>query len=566
MANRRSSGSIIYEILIVLLTLLLIAVITVPDKIWKEEEFLTQTCRTNLNAIFEAERYHYRQTETYVDSLPALVSFIANDSTLQSKKRIYDLSQELVHALDATLNIPALSKLVPITKSLHEISSDLEFNERYFRKYQDIMQQKDELLSTIGAIDNQVEFPHFIFTKMYVDSLIRLREHLNEYTLQNAAQLAQRMVDSLQVHLPKIERPYVKSYWDNLHSRLMDFTNKINKTDIKHVSSVGDRIQKFSTRIDKSLQGLFQTNLEASVQMLTQYHVDLNQLYTKFLAPENFLLSQRYAMLQLGETEEMLLGLNESHLYCPDNHQPYLISINGAHFVVECPNLLDDFHDKIMAATEPLKSLSLFEYIHRIDTTLQATKHLMDADRPYFRRKTSLILDLKELMTDLDNFEGVFFYQYAKEIAAFLDTLDQAKQLSYLKPTIEDILNPMDTLAVRIETRNVSDLEQRFQALGKKIQRLDSTVAATRFPRSVRRKLHSYYPVYQQVFQAIEELKANMNSDEARILRQARATIEKDLLDVLKGRKERIHVIFFKTHINHGFVKDGEKSWEMESV
>ncbi|RMG67646.1 MAG: hypothetical protein D6715_04295 [Calditrichaeota bacterium] len=566
MANRRYSGSIIYEILIVLLTLLLIAVITVPDKIWKEEEFLTKTCRTNLNTIFEAERYHYRQTQTYVDSLPALVAFIANDSTLQSKKRIFDLSQELVRALDAILNVPALSQLVPITKSLHEISSDLEFNERYFRKYEDIMQEKDDLLSSIGAIDNQVEFPHFIFTKMYVDSLISLREHLNEYTLQNAAQLAQRLVDSLQLHLPQIERPYVKTYWDNLHSRLIDFTNRINKTDIKHVSSVGDRIQKFSARIDKSLQGLFQTDLDASVQMLTQYHVDLNQLYNKFLAPQNFLLSQRYAMLQLGETEELLLSLNESNFTCPDNHEHYIISIDGPHLVVECPNLLDEFHGKIVAASEPLKSINVFEYVHRIDTTLQATKKLMDADRPYFRRKTSLILDVKELMSDMVNFEGVFFYKYAKEIQSFLDTLDNTKRLSYLKPAIEDILNPMDTLAVRIEKRDVSDLEKRLQEIGKKIQKLDSTVAATRFPRSIRRKLHHYYPAYQQVFQVVEEMKSAMNPADAQVLRQTRKTIEKDLLDVLKGRKERVHVIFFKTHINHGFVKDGEKSWEMEAV
>ncbi|NOZ60114.1 MAG: hypothetical protein GXO74_00380 [Calditrichaeota bacterium] len=84
MAKDMSKGSIILEILIVILVVALIATILYPKKIWEQEEKNTQLCRSNMDRILKAELVFQKYHNTYTDSLPELVSFIRDDSTKQA--------------------------------------------------------------------------------------------------------------------------------------------------------------------------------------------------------------------------------------------------------------------------------------------------------------------------------------------------------------------------------------------------------------------------------------------------------------------------------------------------
>ncbi len=130
MAKKGYQGSIILELLIVLLALLLIAVILIPDKIWKEEEFLTKTCRYNINAIYEAERYHFRMKEAYTDSLPKLVTFIQGDSSLQTRNKIVQLTRSLYSVIQNVQDNPTIEAVATLSSALAEIQGDLRANER----------------------------------------------------------------------------------------------------------------------------------------------------------------------------------------------------------------------------------------------------------------------------------------------------------------------------------------------------------------------------------------------------------------------------------------------------
>lgn len=81
MARQKSKGSIILEILIVILIAALLATILYPKKVWKEEEKNTKTCRSNMDRILKAELVYQKFNNTYSDSLEGLISFIKNDST-----------------------------------------------------------------------------------------------------------------------------------------------------------------------------------------------------------------------------------------------------------------------------------------------------------------------------------------------------------------------------------------------------------------------------------------------------------------------------------------------------
>ncbi len=106
MAKAKSKGSIILEILIVILIAALMFTILYPKKVWDEVEKDTKKCRSNMDKILKAELVYQKYNNTYTDSLPELVDFITKDTT---KKVIEDyfyadtaLAEEMVKFLTET--------------------------------------------------------------------------------------------------------------------------------------------------------------------------------------------------------------------------------------------------------------------------------------------------------------------------------------------------------------------------------------------------------------------------------------------------------------------------------
>jgi hypothetical protein len=84
MAREKSKGSILLEIIAVILVVCLIVTILYPKKVWDEEDQNTADCRTNMDRILKAELVYQKFHNTYTDSLPGLVSFIKDDSTKEA--------------------------------------------------------------------------------------------------------------------------------------------------------------------------------------------------------------------------------------------------------------------------------------------------------------------------------------------------------------------------------------------------------------------------------------------------------------------------------------------------
>jgi hypothetical protein len=162
----------------------------------------------------------------------------------------------------------------------------------------------------------------------------------------------------------------------------------------------------------------------------------------------------------------------------------------------------------------------------------------------------------------MENIYNVFFYKYSKDYTTFANTLNSEKKLSVLKPMIEDILNPMDTLAMRIRTNNISDLEEELLSYNKELNNLDSLVAASRLSSRVKRNIKSYSEAFQPALDILDQIKSSFNPSFADAMSDARRALESDLLGALEGKEEPMYVIFNKKHINHGSIKNGETSWE----
>lgn len=81
MAKLKSRGSIILEILIVILIVALIATILYPKKVWRDADLNAAACRKNMDKILKAELVYLKYHNTYEDTLDKVISFIESDTT-----------------------------------------------------------------------------------------------------------------------------------------------------------------------------------------------------------------------------------------------------------------------------------------------------------------------------------------------------------------------------------------------------------------------------------------------------------------------------------------------------
>ncbi len=81
MSDHYGKGSIVYKILIVILTAALVASIWYPKKLWEQEERNTEICRYRMENLHNAELQYLRFHNGYTDSLEELINFVKTDSS-----------------------------------------------------------------------------------------------------------------------------------------------------------------------------------------------------------------------------------------------------------------------------------------------------------------------------------------------------------------------------------------------------------------------------------------------------------------------------------------------------
>jgi len=91
----KPKGSIVYELLAVLLIVALYFTLSYPAKLWKQEQKNTEECRRNMYHIYYAEVTYLNDSLVYADSLSKVVNHILDDTTRKNLR--------LFTSLDSTL-------------------------------------------------------------------------------------------------------------------------------------------------------------------------------------------------------------------------------------------------------------------------------------------------------------------------------------------------------------------------------------------------------------------------------------------------------------------------------
>lgn len=557
-------GSLVLKIVIVLLIFLLVVVIAVPEKIWTEEELITNQSRRNMISIYEAEQFFFRKTGEFTTNLDTLVTVIKSDTSLLQRKQLVDLTHEIYQILGNTLDIPSLQSLLVISKSVREVQGDIVANERYFEKYEGLNGTKDVIFMNLNRFDSSAAFPRFCSTKSLVDSLDELKNRINEYRLQNSAYHAQIYIDTILAVLPEVEKSTVSEFWGDLNNKMDQFIKDADNTDIKKVTNVVDRLKRFKDRINGSIRIFVGSNTQGDINELSNQRSKLNAVYQSFISSEYFQLTQRFGLLDLTGTDSTLLTFGPDNFTGPDSKENYIVEKKKESILIESPNLLDEFANRNREIVQDIKDNNLFNQFSSLNQTLDSTEHLMNQQIPLIRRYGNILLNIKEIIAEIKNLKAIKTYGSIENLQALVDTIQTEKKLSVLEPIFVETLTPMDSLAARVRNKNIGDLEEKLKYLGDKIQEVDSMMADLKLPSRTRKEIQPIYPAYEPVFSVLTNMKSAMNNDLADKIETTANELEKSMNQVKNGYNEPVYVIFKKKHINHGYIKNGVKSWEEE--
>jgi hypothetical protein len=142
----RGKGSIVLELLAVVLAAALIFTLTYPAKLWKAEAKNQKECRENIQHVYYAEVTYLDNKLAYTDTLKNVVDFILSDTSGQALKRFANLDSILGQEIIKTFK--GVNDLVTITV------------DSVFGEGPDSMKTLTKSIKVSALVDSMLSFAH----------------------------------------------------------------------------------------------------------------------------------------------------------------------------------------------------------------------------------------------------------------------------------------------------------------------------------------------------------------------------------------------------------------------
>lgn len=268
MANEKARGSILYEILIVILAVALVASIMYPKKLTDEELAKTKICRDRMSNIFNAELQYQRYNSVYNDTLSKVIDFLRT-----SEQYAHYIDSVIVGGIDSILTklneyktqqgfiASHFASVLDTTMldSLANLQQDIKMDSRRLAGFVEFIHDRmknlpnmpiDELKSAFVIVDSK----KFTLDMDIVRNLIESGK-LQEAAVANNSVLAtinsviaqfqsvregisqykDARLDSLR-NCPTVHRPYVLVHVDTSTIKYLNIYCPIDSTDMEAIA------------------------------------------------------------------------------------------------------------------------------------------------------------------------------------------------------------------------------------------------------------------------------------------------------------------------------------------
>ncbi|NOX90840.1 MAG: hypothetical protein GXO77_17710 [Calditrichaeota bacterium] len=563
MSKQEAKGSIVLELIILILVAALVAVILIPGKIWKEQEQEKKTAHYNMMSIYEAEKYYKKLTGKFTTDPAELINTVRSDSNLIRKQKVVNYTRELMRNFNNYLASPYIKHIARIKKNIDQIVDDIESNNYHFRTIDEINNEANELKIQLGNFENSPEYPEFVRVLNYIDSLLQVRQTISDNTLQvNALKIAY-ITDSLQVYLKKVNPVVLKERWAPLSDRLEKFIKMIKHSELVRVTSVADRLEDFKKRVDDSFNQLQNIDINTEVEKINVLRQRLDEMYQRFLKDYN--ITSQLALNRLPEADSLIIHLTETNFYSPINDQRYkMIFDQDSQFVkIESPVLLDELKEKAQPIVDEINNLPFLnlmgQYVAMTDSVLKKANLV----RRNFRKNTDLFIVYKELEDLQSRYQNLSIMEAYRNLADFVEITPKCESYSRIKELVEKGLTAAQ-IYDQVYAENVfTNLDSLHSDVQKKLNEFNELLLKIK-KRNRRAKIETFEGEQRTLDSLLTAFK---NAKDDQLLNNLKK-IEKQLEDLYvfasEGKKIRVYGIFDKEIKNFGYIYKDVRSWEEE--
>ncbi len=559
MSKSEGQGSILLKLIILILVVGLILVIKIPGDIWQEEKSEVEKARANMMSIYESELFYFRKHQQFTTDPSELISTIRQDSTLLRKQEIVNKTRKLSFLIDSFLDVPYLEALNSIDVNMKNIVEDLTTNRRNFKRFEDILNEAEDIRLGVNGLIGSSEFPNYTFVALYTDSLKILRRDLTDYTLQLAASRAKWLADTVHSALGDVKIKALEEAWKPLSERLSKFVKRVNRSELVSVTSVGDRVKDFKQKVDKAFAKISKLNIEQELNKSLEKAKSLDQIYNEFL--NDYIITTNYAQFRLSEADSLVLHLTEENFYSPINKEMYIITIldDSSAVRVESPVLLKELKEKAQKVATKINDLNLLPKYKAYLDTLVSIRDKGQKIRKRLKRNTDIFIKFKEMEEVINQFNSTGIVTSYNDLSHFVDLAYNSSSYGEIKDNMESSLNAVRIFKQAYEEKIFGKLDTLHQSILQEMESFNELLAGVRrLPKDIQN--------FESDIQTLKQLRDEINAIGSPQLVENLKALEDDFADLFffasEGTVQRVYYIFEKKIINPGYVSQGIKSWE----
>ena len=561
MSKSEGQGSIVLKLIILILIVALIFVIKIPGDIWQEEKSEVEKARTNMTSIYESELFYFRKNHKFTTDPSELIRTIRQDSTLLEKQEIVNKTRKLSYLIDSFLDVPYLKALNEIDVNMKNIVEDLTTNRRNFKRFEDILNEAEDLRLGVSSVINPSEFPNYTFVALYTDSLKMLQRSLTDFTLQIAASRAKWLADTIYSALGDVNTKGMEAAWAPLSQRLDKFVKRVNRSELVNVTSVGDRVKDFKHNVDKAFAKISKLAVEQELAKSRKNVEELDAIYNEFL--KDYIITTNYAQFRLSEADSLVLHLTEENFYCPINKEMYIITIvdDSSSVRVESPVLLKELKEKAQKVAEKINALDLLPKYKAYLDTLESIRKKGQFIRKTLKRNTDIFIKYKEMEEVINRFNSIGVVVSYNDLNHFVDLAYNSLSYGEIKDNMENSLNAVRIFKQAYEEKVFGKLDTLHLSVLQEMEEFNELLAGLRrLPKDIQN--------FESDLQTLKQLREEINAVGSPQLVENLKALEDEFADLYffasEGTVQKVYYVFEKKIINPGYIYKGIKSWEKE--
>ena len=557
MASQDGKGSIILKFFIVLLAVALIIVIILPGRIWQEEEMVKSTSRGNMATLYESYRYFHILTGFYTDDEREIIATIQNDSALIKRQMVVNHTDRIKNALETYLNSIPVKNLYQISFNLKNIEDDLEANKRFFRTIDEINQEAEQIKQEISVLKSGMDFENYHLAAVDLDSLMQLRRDLTDYSLQSAGRLAVAFSENITDNLPLINFSGINQIWKPMSNRISDLMTAINKTKLKNLTSVSDRVADFQRDADNGFSYFLKSYKSTDLNSTTAASEDLLNVYKEFLT--DFIITEQYAQYNLSENDSLLINISETSFYTPDDKMRYIISYDDSSGLrVEDPTLLGELKSKAVNEADRISQLPFMPAFENYQKKIEELKEYYPQIKAKYRRNIDVMIKTKEVELVISELPNCAVYDaYLKE-KSYIQVVPESDSYSEIKDHIEFALISLGSFKQVYSDNFFGNLDSVHIELIEQLNSFDEMLS------KVRRNTFSLEPFVESLNSALAQIKSVSKESILPELQQIDENMKSLYLFASEGEEKTVYGVFKKRIVNYGKIYGamGDMSWE----